>query len=193
MIESYGLTLVTANNTLLVSVEEACEACSVDYPPSGSLFGFWIEEATEALERETGRSFLNKTYDLTLDCFPCGVIEFPVNPVVSVSSVTYIDGNGDSQTWASSHWLLDTSREPARLSPAYGESWPTTQGRMNAVTIRFLAGYGTLPGNALERARHAVRLWVAESYRTREAGCLSKDAMRAWEYYVNKLRWKHYA
>ncbi len=38
-------------------------------------------------------------------------------------------------------YQLDVHSEPARLTPAYGATWPATRDQANAVLIRYEAGY----------------------------------------------------
>lgn len=66
----------------------------------------------------------------------------PLPPLQTVDSIKYIDQDGAQQTLAPSAYLVDTISEPARITPAYGTTWPATQNRINAVEVAFTAGYG---------------------------------------------------
>src|SRR3990167_7420015 len=68
-------------------------------------------------------------------------IELPLPPLRSVTSITYVDQDGTTQTLSSTLYTVDSSSEPARITPAYGEVWPSTRDQVNAVTVRFVAGY----------------------------------------------------
>lgn len=65
-------------------------------------------------------------------CVPCV-------PLISVTSITYIDVDGVTQTLSSSLYSIT---DPAKgvITLNYGESWPTTRWQPNAVTVRFVAG-----------------------------------------------------
>jgi len=63
-------------------------------------------------------------------------------PLQSVTAITYFDSNGVEQTLAADQYLVDSTTQPARITPAYGLVWPVTQWRHNAVKVRFVAGYG---------------------------------------------------
>ena len=39
-------------------------------------------------------------------------------------------------------YAVDTDSEPGLVVPAYGESWPSARDEVNAVRVRFVAGYG---------------------------------------------------
>lgn len=68
-------------------------------------------------------------------------IFLPNPPLIEVDSITYIDGDGVQQTLDPSQYIVDNISEPARIVPAVGASWPTTQNRINAVEIVFKAGF----------------------------------------------------
>lgn len=102
-----------------------------------------IPAARRYAENITRRAYVQRTLELTLPCFPDGgVIELPFPPLISVTSVKYIDADGVLQTVAASDYQVDTYRKPGLLKPAYLESWPTiTRSDFNAVQVRYEAGY----------------------------------------------------
>jgi uncharacterized phiE125 gp8 family phage protein len=108
--------------------------------------GTIIPAAVDRCELKTERQLPDATWELRLDGWPrCGWIEIPKPPLVSITSVKYYDTNGVQQTWASTNYDVDIPVGPrcrrGRLALAYGVSWPTVQCRVNAITIRFRAGY----------------------------------------------------
>lgn len=76
-----------------------------------------------------------------LDRFPPWEISVPKPTLQSVTSITYVDTDGATQTLPPSAYLVDSKSEPGRITPAYGLVWPTTRWQTGAVTIRFVAGY----------------------------------------------------
>lgn len=188
-LQGYGLTLVSATAGLLVPVSSLKRHGVVEHSEDDTLLQEYAEAATNDLEEATARSFLNKTYDLTLDDWPRDQIEIPLAPVASVASVTYIDGDGDSQAWAASSYVVDTAREPGRIVPAWGQTWPVIRRQPGAITVRFTAGYGTAAA-VPAKAKQAVRLYVGESNESRTLGCLSPAAQIAWRSLVSSLRWR---
>lgn len=97
-------------------------------------------------EIATRRTLVDSVWDLRLDGWPCeGFIDVPRPPLVSITSITYVDTNGEEQTWATDQYDVDIPVGPrcrrGRIEPAYGVSWPTIRRQMNAVTVRFRAGY----------------------------------------------------
>lgn len=111
-----------------------------------------ITAAREAAEKFTGRTIVTKTLELQLDCLPSGsmwsegwkqVIRLPGAPIQQLVLFRYKDGSGAEV--ALTDYQLDTQQDPPRLLPAPNTSWPQTEiGRVNAVRIRYVAGY-TLP------------------------------------------------
>jgi len=123
--------------------------------------------ARRHVEAQTWRQLINATWQLSLDAFPTrcedddGFIYVPRPRLQSVTSILYIDGNGTLQTWDSSKYQVDARGEPGRIAPAFGQTWPTTRRVFNAVTITFVAGYGTTPATVPEDLRHAINILVA--------------------------------
>lgn len=134
------------------------------------------------------RALCTQTWDLKLDGFPGGGaiagdwggrgrIRIPLPPLQSVTSVAYVDENGTTQTLATGKYqVVGTGGwDAAALVPAYGETWPATRGQPEAVTVRFVAGYGT-PGASPDDTqaavpdsiRHAILLLVSHWYQNRE-------------------------
>jgi len=141
-----------------------------------------------------GRALVEQTWDLKLDYFPGhrtseqgyhgayfagDAILVPLPPLRSVTSITYVDTNGDTQTLSSALYTVDTASEPGRIVPVYQEVWPSTRGQIDAVTVRFVCGYE--PGasaspptdadyqlNVPKPIKAAIKLLVAELYEHRE-------------------------
>lgn len=96
---------------------------------------------------------------LALDCFPAE-IEIPVGPLRAVQSIQYVDTAGVTQTLSASAYRVDRYAERARIEPAYGTVWPSTQDVSNAVLVTYTAGYAVpitaydSSGNAITAAGH---------------------------------------
>lgn len=101
-----------------------------------------ITSARQSAETITKRVFITQTWELYLDMFPTWEIELPFPPVQSITSIKYIDNDGVLQTMSSGDYTADMKSEPAYITPVYGGSWPSARYQRNAVTIRFVAGYG---------------------------------------------------
>lgn len=102
-----------------------------------------VHAASEHAETFTGRALVTQTWDLLMDRFPAGrEIELPFPPLQSVTSVKYIDPDGAEQTFAAASYHVDAASTPGRLRLKPTASWPSIDEQPNAVTVRFVAGYG---------------------------------------------------
>jgi uncharacterized phiE125 gp8 family phage protein len=113
-----------------------------------------ITAARKWVENYCNISVVNQTRTLKLDAFtvypaaiasayatsnnPVSDIVLPYGPVTSVTTIAYVDNNGDPQTVAS-HILTNYPMKDV-LTPAYGEAWPSTRDQRGAVTITYEAG-----------------------------------------------------
>jgi len=108
-----------------------------------------IADARREVEDRLSQQLVAATWKLLLDEFPSGLgdgddaIRPPLPPLISVSSIKYIDTAGVQQTLAAADYLVDAASRPGRICPAYGESWPSTRAQPNAVEVTFVAGYAT--------------------------------------------------
>lgn len=154
----WSLALAAAPTVEPVSVAEVQTSLRVDSDADEDLVTALAVAAREWCEAATSRAFVTQTWRLRLDAWPAGgSFLIPRPPLVSVSSVSYIDAAGVSQTWASSNYIVSADLEPARLSLASGSSWPTTAARPDAITITYTAGYGG-PAQVPQPLRAAILL-----------------------------------
>ena len=96
-----------------------------------------------------------------------GVIQLPRAPVVSVTSITYLDVSGTAKVWASGNYVVTTG-SPGRICASFGTSWPATLPVDGAVTIRFTAGYGATSASVVETDKAAVLIYLGALYRNRD-------------------------
>jgi uncharacterized phiE125 gp8 family phage protein len=132
----------------------------------------WITAAREWCENYQNRTYITRTRTLKLDRFPGNseYIELPYPPLAGVTSIAYLDSAGASQTLAlTTDYLVDTTTEPGRVYLPHGKTWPDVYDQLQAVTITYPAGYGTLPANVPVRYRQAILLFVGHCYENREA------------------------
>ena len=106
--------------------------------------------------------------DETTPYFAGDAIRVPLPPLQSVTSITYIDTAGDSQTLAASKYTVDTSSEPARIVPSFSNDWPSTRAQIDAVTVRIVAGYGVSGSDVPAPITSALLLIAAHYYEQRQ-------------------------
>ena len=130
----------------------------------------YLRSAVDQLDGDMGllnRALVTQTWQLKLDAFPSrGYFDLPLAPLQSVSSITYLDSNGDSQTLAASKYRVLNANDAmnrGRVELEYGENWPSTYSVQQAVTVTFVAGYGAR--NAVpHHTRHLILFAVKEAY-----------------------------
>lgn len=121
-----------------------------------------ISAARQMLERQRQVALISQSWTLKLDRFPDWEIELRKCPVSAITSITYIDSDGTTQTLSASAYKLSSWGFPAVITPAYGYVWPTTRDEIDAVTVVFVAGYGTTPATVAPSAKQAIALLAAQ-------------------------------
>ena len=164
----WSLTLVTGPTAEPISLNAAKMWLRLDHSAEDDLVASLIQMVREVVE-ERGVAVFTQTWDLTLDHFPHGAISIPKAPLQSITSVKYTDTDGVEQTLAASAYQVDTKGGIPRVAPAYATVWPSTRHELNAVTVRFVAGYGSLGAtpDVPERLLQAMRLALTTSYALR--------------------------
>jgi phage conserved hypothetical protein, phiE125 gp8 family len=143
-----ALSLVTAPQTEPISLVEAKAHLRVDVDDENDLINTLRSVSREYGETFTHRAFVTQTWNDVRGGFPGDdeAIWLPRPPLISVTSVTYLDTAGVSQTWSSSLYTVTAPAGPkasaGSIVPNYGQIYPATRDVVNAVTIRFVAGYG---------------------------------------------------
>lgn len=161
----------------LITVTEAAQFMRVDSPGASeeALIGTIITAARQWCEEYLRRAIGVQTLEVVLDGFPqLGKKAIMLRPpVVSVTSVKYIDIDGAEQTLISgSDYFKSEDSEPAELRPY--SSWPITRNTADAVRVRYQAGYYAGGSPVLskvlpETIRTAILMQAADLYNNRES------------------------
>ena len=166
-----ALSLYAAPSIEPVSLDDAKGHLRVDVADEDGLIAGLIESARQWVEAFTHRKLLTQTWDLKMDAFPCGEIVLPFPPVSAVSSITYVDTSGTTQTWSASLYTTDLpsgpEAMPGRIVPVYGGYFPSTRCVPNAVTVRFVCGYADEAAVPMS-IRQAMLLLVGHWFAHRE-------------------------
>jgi len=104
-----------------------------------------ITVARQAAEDRLQRTLIDTTWQRTLTCFPAagGPVELFMPRVLSIESVTYLNGEGVLTTLDPAAYEPEATAEPGLLLPVHGLRWPFVLARPGAVRVRYKAGYGT--------------------------------------------------
>lgn len=150
--------LIVAPDQEPVSVDAAKSQLGISGSSQDDLVALLIQASRERIEKMLGRALITQTWELSLDEFPCqGAIELPLVPVQSITSIKYDDEDGEEQTVSSGDYYLDDRSEPSWVLPIDETSWGiSTLDAVNAVRVRFLAGYGDDPDDVPAPIRLAI-------------------------------------
>lgn len=164
-----AVTVVNVPATEPISLVEAKAHLRIDAADEDTVIMSLITVARQVAENYTNRALITQTLELTLDGFPAdgGIIEVPRPRLQAVSTVTYADENGVTQTLAATEYQVDAKSEPGRIAPAFGKTWPSTRDQFNAATIRYTAGYGDATA-VPEAIKASLKLLVAHLFENRE-------------------------
>lgn len=164
------LVLITPPSQLPLTLDEAKAQAVIDYDYDDVFIMACIAAATgdiDGVNGWLGRALITQTWELRLDRFP-SKIKVPLPPLQSVTSITYVDLEGATQTLDPNHYTVLSGREPAEIWPAYGVCWPATRCVPEAVSVRFVAGYGDSQDAIPDLIKHWLKLRVATLLEHRE-------------------------
>jgi hypothetical protein len=143
------LILQTPSTGSVLSVAEAMDYLGLTRLDRPRTLDRQIEVATDWCQRRISghRKFGLATYDGVLPEFPeeSGRITFPLPPLNAITSVKYYGTTGTTQQTLSStaYDLVQPTDGQGYMEPKPDETWPSTKNRIDAITIRFKAGYAS--------------------------------------------------
>lgn len=165
-----SLVLTTAPATEPVTLAEAKLHLRIEdaITADDTLVSALIVAARQWVEQYLHRSLVTQTWRLKLDAFPdTDTIVLGRPSLLEVSSVTYVDADGDSQTMSTDDYSVDADHFPGRILLGFGKSWPSTRVQPNAVTVTFTSGYGNAAA-VPDAIKAALKLVIGDLYANRE-------------------------
>lgn len=186
---TYLLLTTLANNTATTYTDNTADASlgGAQAPTTNTTANpelvSWIQAVREVAESYTRRRLITQDVDWKLDRFPGGsqVLRLPLGSVQSITSISYLDNAGATQTWPTAEYRTDLptgfQATTGRITPAYGYNWPTTQNVMNAVTVRMVVGYGAARSNVPEGIKVGMKALIGHWDRSREAVVVGAGAI----------------
>ncbi len=162
-----SIEISTAPATEPVTLTEAKAHLYVDTSNDDTMITSLIVAARVYAENYTRRAFITQTIKARYDHFQ-SFFEMEKPPLISVSSITYIDTTGSTQTHSSSDYDVDIYSTPARITEGYGTTWPSTRSSVpNTVTIEYVAGYGDA-SDVPNTIKQAMLMMIAHWFENRE-------------------------
>ena len=140
-----SLTITTQPPQEPVTLEEVKDQLQIRYSNNrfDNLLESYIKAARQYCERYLGRTIIRTAYAYSFDRFPADKFALPKASVISVESITYFDTttSPNIQTVSTDVYGVDTGVCPGLVYLKYGQTWPTSRGHHNDITVNFTAGY----------------------------------------------------
>jgi uncharacterized phiE125 gp8 family phage protein len=160
------LRLITAPASEPVTLTEAKLYLRVDHTTDDNLITSLIKAAREKGEELSRRAFITQTWEMSLNSWPDDFrLRVYRPPLQSITSVKYTDRDNQERTWTD--YDTDIASEPGTIifNTLPGANLRTS----GAITVRFVAGYGSSASNVPERIKAAILALVAHWYENRES------------------------
>lgn len=190
----------------LITLSRMKAYLKVDGTDDDDLINDLISAATVAAGDFMHRTILTTTYELVMDGFNINetdaldrlgpgvhtaskhhilgrpdVIELPMLPIISVTSVQTTDINNVETTFSSANYTLDP--DGGRIYLDIGATWPTNLRSYNAVKVTYVAGYGSTDASVPQPIIEAVKTWVGKMYEVRGVCDCPKECKRLLDGY----------
>lgn len=151
-----------------VTLAEAKDFCRIDHSDEDAVVETLITAARQTLERMLGRAIPQQTITAYYSCF-WDTFELPrAAPLVSVTSLKYLDVDGVEQTASSSLYDVYTVPEPGEVRLAYDATWPTHRVTTDPVYIAYVCGWAGA-GDIPATIKQGILLLVGHWYENRES------------------------
>lgn len=175
--------------TLPVTLDEFKLHARIDIDDDDDLCMSMIEAATNQCEIEAERALITQTWRASY-CQMAITLSIPRPPLVSITSVEYLDRNEDWQTVDPSRYYLHSDGEPSwiQFKPTY--SFPSLSDSDLPLRVTFVAGYGAASA-VPENAKRAICILAAHYYENRQIVSMSQAPLpiqRTFRSLVNSIR-----
>lgn len=115
-------------------------------------------------EKTLSRALIAQTHRVYLSGWPAdGKIPLYMPPLISVTSVKYLDTSGVERTLAADQYHVVKNYFEPMIVRRSGVTWPATDTHPQAVWVDYQCGFGTTPSSVPEDIRNGV-LMLAEHF-----------------------------
>jgi uncharacterized phiE125 gp8 family phage protein len=168
-----------------VSLDEAKTHLRVTHTDDDQYINALLLAATKWAEDFQCRTYVSRTHTMYLDNWET-IIRPTYSPLVSVTTIKYLDTDGNQKTLSDTQYRVDTNTEPGRITEAYNCSWPDIRLVINTIEIEYEAGYGTVAA-VPDDVKAAIKLIVGHFYEHREP--VSEIKMHMVPFSAKELLW----
>ena len=186
---NWTLARTSSPSGLAVSLDEAKKHPRVSGASQDDEITLLIEASTEKLERDISRGIISATWQQAMSCFPSDgeMIVLMMGMNTAVSSITYVDTDGVTQTLDSALWSYSQGRSGVFTEDANG--WPevSQDTKSDKVFINFTCGVAD-SGCVPRLLKQAILLETGRAYfDPAQENTLNTDNGKSYEMLVRKL------
>jgi len=149
----------------VVSIGEIKDNSRIDTNELDAMIAAWSDAGEDMAEDYTWRKFLTQTWIQYYDNFEDPLI-LAHSPVQSITSISYTDSNGDSQTLSTSVYELGKKYGYDVVRRKYNQDWPTPRSHEDVVAVTYVVGYGAA-SVVPQRIKDAIMLYADLRYNNR--------------------------
>jgi uncharacterized phiE125 gp8 family phage protein len=160
------LRIVTAPASEPVTLAEAKAHLRLESTEDDTYVSVLILAARQHVEEVCWRGVVTQTREAVLEAFPYeDAVELPGGNLGAITSATYVDADGVTQTLDGDVYEADTVSVPGRLVLSYDQTWPSTRSQWDAVRVQYTVGWAVADVPA--PIKQALLLLVAHFYEQR--------------------------
>ena len=188
MAKSY--TVGTPSTVALFTTAEAKTHLKVDTTADDTYIDNLVSASRLSAEIFTNRFFINTTITEVADSWE-ELSPLFKSPVSSITFIKYYDSDNTEQTLATSVYVTDFSHQPARVALDVDQSYPNLAERINAVSCKYIVGYGASASHVPEGIREAVLLTIGNWYENRQEvvrGTIATELPKSAQYILEQYK-----
>lgn len=176
MYHTYKQTSAPASEPITLTEAKAQLRVESDFSDDDVWIATAITVVREQVEALTNRAIMPQSLELAISEFE-DVMQLPKPPFSSLASIQYYDENNSIQTLSSSIYQLNDFVEPAEISLAYEQTWPTVYDRPDAIRIAFSAGYADA-ASVPASIKQAMLMLLTDLYDNRSAATTNFNTVK---------------
>lgn len=144
----------------------------IDDTASDDLLAIYIAAARGFVESYTGTRLVSQTVLMQGACF-ADLAALPAAPLISVSSVKYLDTDGAEQTLSTDVYEVITTGLSPAIRLKVNQTWPAIRDASDGVRVTAVCGYSEVP----PEIKSALLLMVSKWFDDRTVGSVPDGAL----------------